>query len=106
MTEDNSEVVPVWALATEEVSVPDVLGEQGMTGVRLSELRTVLASLAVTPIATLEAHPIFTKRDPQGGIVLHASSPLAQQLSQLVSQTAKSAPSAAKVATRACLLTL
>lgn len=99
MTEDNSEVVPVWALTTEDVSVPDVLGEEGITGARLSELRTVLASLAVTPIATLEAHAIVTKRDPEGGIVLHASSPLAQQLSQLVSQSAKSTPSAAKVAT-------
>lgn len=99
VAEDNNEVVPVWALATEEVSVPDVLGEEGMTAARLSELRTVLASLAVSPIATLEAHSIIKKRDPDGGIVLHASSPLAQQLSQLVSQTAKSAPSAANVAT-------
>lgn len=36
-------------------------------------------------------HPIETRRDSAGGIALHASSPLAQQLSQLVTQTARSA---------------
>ncbi|WP_405087610.1 hypothetical protein [Microbispora sp. NBC_01389] len=69
-----------------------------MTPARLAELRTVLAALADSPIATLEAHPMPTKRDRNGGIPLHAASPLAQQLSQLVAQTAKSAPSTLNVA--------
>ncbi|MGN9917385.1 hypothetical protein [Micromonospora palomenae] len=80
------------------MSVPDVLGDEGMTPARLAELRTVLATLAGSPIATLEAHPISTKRERNGGIALHAASPLAQQLSHLVAQTAKSAPPSLNVA--------
>jgi hypothetical protein len=91
VTAESNTPVPVWTLATEDVSVPDVLGGEGMTPARLAELRTVLATLAAAPIATLEAHPIETRRERNGGIALHAASPLAQQLSQLVSQTAKSA---------------
>ncbi|MGK5444192.1 hypothetical protein ACSNN7_20570 [Micromonospora sp. URMC 105] len=98
MTTDNKAPVPVWTLATEAVSVPDVLGDGGMTPARLVELRTVLATLADSPIATLEAHPISIKRDRNGGIPLHAASPLAQQLSHLVTQTAKSAPPTLNVA--------
>ncbi|MEH0841070.1 hypothetical protein V6U81_01575 [Micromonospora sp. CPCC 205711] len=98
MTTDNKATVPVWTLATEAVSVPAVLGDEGMTPARLGELRTVLATLADSPIATLEAHPISTRRDRNGGIPLHAASPLAQQLSQLVTQTAKSAPPTLNVA--------
>src|SRR4051812_28074976 len=90
--------VPVWALATETVSVPDVLGDEGMTPGRLAELRTALATLADSPIATLEAHPMPATRERTGGIPLHAASPLAQQLSQLVTQTAKSAPAKLNVA--------
>ncbi|WP_199255629.1 hypothetical protein [Mycolicibacterium mengxianglii] len=99
MTDGGTTPVPVWTLATEEVSVPDVLGDGGMTPARLAELRTVLATLANSPIATLEAHPLTSKPSRSGGIPLHAASPLAQQLSQLVSQTAKSGPAAASVAT-------
>lgn len=98
MTTDNKAPVPVWTLATEAVSVPDVLSDEGMTPVRLAELRTVLATLADSPIATLEAHPVSIKRDRKSGISLHAASPLAQQLSHLVSQTAKSAPPTLNVA--------
>ncbi|MEU2171496.1 hypothetical protein ACH47V_31090 [Micromonospora chersina] len=97
MTTDNKAPVPVWTLATEAVSVPDVLGHEGMTPARLAELRTVLATLADSPVATLEAHPVPIKRDRKSGISLHAASPLAQQLSHLVSQTAKSAPSTLNV---------
>ncbi|MEV7806953.1 hypothetical protein AB0O28_28795 [Microbispora sp. NPDC088329] len=79
--------------------MPDVLGDEGMTPARLAELRTVLATLADSPIATLEAHPMSTRRDRNGGISLHAASPLAQQLSHLVAQTAKSAPPTLNVAT-------
>ena len=91
VTEEGNKIVPVWALATEDVSVPSVFNEGGMTPARLTELRTVLATLAAAPIATLEAHPLATKRDRSGGLALHAASPLAEQLSQLVTQTTKSA---------------
>ncbi|GGK87551.1 hypothetical protein GCM10007382_04320 [Salinibacterium xinjiangense] len=100
MTENNA-LVPVWTLATEDVSMPDVLGDmgdEGMTSTRLAELRTVLATLADSPIATLEAHSLSERRDRQGGIALHAASPLAQQLSRLVADTAKSAPRSLNVA--------
>jgi hypothetical protein len=98
VTDDKKSLVPVWTLATEDVDLPVVLDEDGMTPARLAELRTVLASLSVAPIATLEAYPIFTRRDTSGGIALHAASPLAQQLSQLIAQTAESAPTGVDVA--------
>jgi hypothetical protein len=98
MSGDVEASVPVWALATEAVSLPVALGEEGMTPARLGELRTVLAALAESPIATLEAHPRLAGRDRSGGIALHASSPLAQQLSQLVMQTSKHAPANVNVA--------
>ncbi|KUI23032.1 hypothetical protein [Mycobacterium sp. GA-2829] len=89
---------PVWALATDAVEVPDILEGKSMTPERLGQLRTVLATLADSPITTLEAHPITTRRPHSGGIALHASSPLAQNLSHLIAQTAKSSPAAANVA--------
>jgi len=90
MASESNETVPVWALATEEVRVPDVLDDEGMTPARLAELRTALATLASAPIATLEAHPMTSRRQRAGGISLHSASPLALQLSQLVAQTARS----------------
>lgn len=98
MTTDNKALVPVWTLATEAVSVPNLLGDGSVTPARLAELRTALATLADSPIAMLEAHPMPSKRDPKGGIPLHAASPLARQLSQLVTNTAKSTPSKVDVA--------
>lgn len=92
VTTENKALVPVWTLATEDVDLPSVLGDEDMTPARLAELRTVLATLSDSPIATLEAHPISTKRDRNVGIPLHAASPLAQQLAHLVAQTTKSAP--------------
>lgn len=91
MTDENA-LVPVWTLATEAVTVPDLASDGDMTPERLADLRTLLATFAQAPIATLEMHPIVRRRDSAGGIALHASSPLAQQLSQLVTQTARSAP--------------
>ena len=49
MTTDNKALVPVWTLATEAVSVSNVLDDEGMTPARLAELRTVLATLADSP---------------------------------------------------------
>lgn len=97
MADDNA-LVPVWTLTTEAVTVPGLVGDAEMTPERLADLRTALATFAQAPIATLEMHPIERRRDSAGGIALHASSPLAQQLSQLVTQTARSAPTKVDVA--------
>ncbi|MGV0731528.1 hypothetical protein [Mycolicibacter sinensis] len=99
MTDQDKAVVPVWTLATQDVSVPPIAGDEAMTPERLGELRTVLAALADSPIATLEAHPLPTKLDRKQGLHLDAASPLATHLSQLISQTSKAAPSAAVGAT-------
>lgn len=98
MTTEDKALVPVWALATEAVSMSNVLGDEGMTRARLAELRTVLAALADSPIVTLEAHPVSTKRARDGGIALHAASPLARQLAQLVTNTAKATPPTVNIA--------
>ncbi|WP_445442940.1 hypothetical protein [Clavibacter sp. km1a] len=94
MTFDNSALVPVWTLATEPVSLPHVFGGGNLTPARLGEVRTALATLAASPITTLEVRPVSIPRDPHQGIRLQAASPLAKQLSQLVSDTAKSASTA------------
>ncbi|MDN3267282.1 hypothetical protein [Streptomyces sp. MA15] len=88
--------VPVWTLATRDVRVPAVIGDGPMTAGRLDELRGVLAALANQPIATLEAHPLPDKLDRSQGIPLNAVSPLAQHLSQLITQSAKTSATAAK----------
>lgn len=46
MVENEKTIVPVWTLATRDVSVPAVMGDGAMTPDRLDELRTVLATLA------------------------------------------------------------
>ncbi|MER5894397.1 hypothetical protein [Streptomyces sp. NPDC001876] len=88
--------VPVWALATGDVQVPAVVGDEPMTAERLGELRSVLAALAAEPIATLEVHPLPDTLDRSRGIPLDAVSPLAQHLSQLITQSARSSSVAAK----------
>ncbi|MEU5511220.1 hypothetical protein [Streptomyces fungicidicus] len=88
--------VPVWTLATGDVQVPAVAGDGPMTAERLDELRGVLAALADRPIATLEVHPLPDKLDRGRGISLDAASPLAQHLSQLISQSARGSATAAK----------
>ncbi|MFF0165534.1 hypothetical protein [Streptomyces prasinus] len=88
--------VPVWTLATGDVRVPAVAGDGPMTAERLAELRGVLAALADRPIATLEMHPLPDKLDRGRGISLDAASPLAQHLSQLVTQSARGSAAAAK----------
>ncbi|MGV9942377.1 hypothetical protein [Streptomyces sp. NPDC003401] len=87
--------VPVWTLATRDVQVPAVIGDGPMTAERLAELRGVLAALADQPIATLEAHPLPDKLDRSRGIPLAAASPLAQHLSQLITESAKTSATAA-----------
>jgi hypothetical protein len=89
MSEDRA-LVPVWTLATGDVQVPPIAGNGPMTAERLAELRTVLAALADSPIATLEVHPLPDNLDRSRGIPLDAASPLAQHLSQLISKTPSS----------------
>jgi hypothetical protein len=88
--------VPVWTLATGDVQVPAVAGDGPMTAERLTELRGVLAALVDRPIATLELHPLPDKLDRSRGISLDAASPLAQHLSQLITQSARGSATAAK----------
>jgi hypothetical protein len=95
MTDDREAIVPVWTLATGDVRVPALTGDDPMTAERLAELRSVLAGLADQPIATLEVHPLPDKLDRSRGIPLDAVSPLAQHLSQLITQSARSSSVAA-----------
>ncbi|MEU0216906.1 hypothetical protein ABZ281_18085 [Streptomyces sp. NPDC006265] len=95
MTDDRKGTVPVWMLATGDVRVPAVTGDGPMTAERLAELRGVLAVLAEEPIATLEAHPLPEQFDRGRGIPLDAASPLAQHLSQLITQSARGSSASA-----------
>ncbi|MEH0416877.1 hypothetical protein [Streptomyces sp. B21-083] len=88
-------IVPVWTLATRDVLVPAFGGDEPMTAERLAELRGVLACLANAPITTLEVHPLPDELDRSRGIPLDAVSPLAQHLSQLITQSARSSSVAA-----------
>ena len=95
MTDDGKAIVPVWTLATGDVRVPAVTVDERMTPERLTELRSVLAALADQPVATLEVHPLPDKVDLSRGIPLDAASPLAQHLSQLITQSARTSSVAA-----------
>lgn len=81
--------VPVWTLATGEADVPAVVSDAALTPGRLAGLRRALAEFSETPLTTLEAHAAPDSLDRSKGIHLHGVSPLAQQLSQLVSRTPK-----------------
>jgi hypothetical protein len=98
MIDDNKAIVPVWTLATGDGRVPALTGDEPMTAERLAELRSVLAVLAAEPIATLEVHPLPGNLDRSRGIPLDAASPLAQHLSQLITQSARSSSVAATAA--------
>jgi hypothetical protein len=97
VVDNGKAVAPVWTLATQNVRVPAITGSEPMTPEHLGELRTVLAALADSPIATLEVHPLPEKLDRTRGMALDSASPLAQHLSQLITRTAKSYPAAANV---------
>ncbi|WP_217166423.1 hypothetical protein [Streptomyces sp. AC512_CC834] len=95
MTDNRKGIVPVWTLATGGVRVPALTGDEPMTAERLAELRGVLAGLADEPIATLEVHPLPDQLDRGRGIPLDVASPLAQHLSQLITQSARGSSAAA-----------
>lgn len=95
MTDDSNEIVPVWTLATSDVRTPAVSMDDSMSAERVAELRGALAALADQPIATLEVYPLPDKLDLSRGIQLDAASPLAQHLSQLITQTARTSSVAA-----------
>ncbi|GEC03689.1 hypothetical protein SSP24_13440 [Streptomyces spinoverrucosus] len=96
MTDDRKTTVPVWTLATADVRVPALTAGESMTAERLAELRGVLAVLADEPIATLEVHPLPDRIDRGRGIPLDAASPLAQHLSQFITQSTRSSLTAAR----------
>ncbi|MGW7524452.1 hypothetical protein [Streptomyces sp. NPDC054783] len=97
MTDDRKTTVPVWTLATADVRVPAALtAGESMTAERLAELRGVLAVMADEPIVTLEVHPLPDKIDRRRGIPLDAASPLAQHLSQFMTQSTRSSLTAAR----------
>jgi hypothetical protein len=98
MTDHRKGTVPVWTLATGDVRVPTLAEDGPMTAERLAELRSVLAALADDPIATLEVHPLPDKLDRSRGIPLDGASPLAQHLSQLITQSARSSSAAVTTA--------
>ncbi|MGZ8178889.1 hypothetical protein ACXVUM_13250 [Williamsia sp. SKLECPSW1] len=89
MSDRQLEAVPMWTLATQEVDLPAVIGDEALPPARLDALRGVLAVLSETPIATLEAHSIPSTIDRSRAVNLASASPLAQQLTQLVKQTPK-----------------
>lgn len=85
----NEVEVPVWTLATQQISDSIMPSEGSFTSARLTELRTVLASMADSPVVTLEAHDMPRGVDRTGGMRLGSASPLATQLAQLVKNTPK-----------------
>lgn len=99
MNRDDGKMVPIWTLSTMEgASVPTFTADGGLTPGRLTELRTALAAFASAPLVTLEAHPLPARRERSAGLTLHATSPLAKELSRLVAADAQKMPAVAQVA--------
>lgn len=90
MSDVDGTIVPFWTLSTTRgATVPAFADEGALTPERLSELRSALAAFASGPLVTLEAHPLPAKRERSTGLPLDAMSPLAQELSRLVSNSSK-----------------
>lgn len=99
MNDADGTMVPIWTLSTTEgASVPAFTADGGLTPERLTELRTALAAFASAPLVTLEAHPLPARRERSTGLTLHATSPLAKELSRLVAADAQKVPAVAQVA--------
>lgn len=96
---ENKTVVPVWMLAAagSAQTPPITSGDKAITPERLDQLRTALAAFADSPIVTLEGRPLPKRLHHSGGIPLDAASPLAQNLAQLISRTAKNGPAVANI---------
>lgn len=92
MSNVDGTIVPVWTLSTTQgATVPAFADEGALTAERLTELRSALAAFASAPLVTLEAHPLPAKRDrASSGLALDAMSPLAKELSRLVTGSSKS----------------
>lgn len=97
MTAEETELVPVWTLATESLDLPKISSNEVMTPAKLDDLRTALATLADSPLVTLEAHAKPADEERRDGISLGATSPLARGLANLVSEAATTVQSASKV---------
>lgn len=90
MSDVDGTIVPVWTLSTiHGATVPTLPHEGALTGERLSELRLALAAFASAPLVTLEAHPLRARRERSSGLPLVATSPLAKELSRLVTNSAQ-----------------
>ncbi|WP_043809096.1 hypothetical protein [Rhodococcus triatomae] len=98
MSDVDGTIVPVWTLATtQDATIPAFTDEGALSPERLAELRSALAAFASAPLVTLEAHPLPVKPERSSGLPLHATSPLAQELSRLVTNSPK-VPAVAQVA--------
>jgi hypothetical protein len=80
---NNENAVSVLTLNTGDTALPDFLDGASMTPERLAESRRFLATVADSPIATLEAHPVPADLDRSAGMRLESTSPLAGLLSQV-----------------------
>lgn len=100
MTSHPASASPVWTLATSTETTPAVPLDTSdtLSSERLAELRSALASFASTPLVTLEAHVLPERRKSPTGIPLDAASPLAKEISRLVTEHADRVPAVADVA--------
>ncbi len=99
MNDTDGTIVPIWTLSTTEgASIPAFTTDGGLAPERLTELRTALAAFSSAPLVTLEAHPLPVRRKRSAGLTLHATSPLAQELSRLVAANAQKVPAVEQVA--------
>lgn len=91
MSDFDGTVVPLWTLSTTEGSttVPALSDEGALTPERLTELRSALAAFASAPLVTLEAHPLLSRSDRSKGMLLDSMSPLAREISRLVTNSPK-----------------
>lgn len=97
MSDVGGTIVPVWTLTTVQgATVPTFGDEGGLSSERLSELRSALTAFASAPLVTLEAHPLPARRERLNGLPLDAMSPLARELSRLVTRSS-SEPMVAQV---------
>ena len=99
MNDDPPTPLPVWTLSTAAAAdLPTIANADSLTPARLSELRTALAAISEVPLVTLEAHPLAKRSPRSSGITLDSTSPLAAELSRLVSTSVGKASPVALVA--------